>query len=247
MQKCDQWVCKSSGSINLESNQQLESNQVRIQVKSIGLNFADIFAILGLYSATPKGEFVPGLEFCGTVIESNSDKYNENDRVMGVTRFGGYTSQIIIDHRYIRKIPDDWSFSEGSAFIVQALTAYYGLVELGNLKLDVKRKSTVLIHSVAGGVGLFAMELCILAGAKVIGTIGSEEKRQFLLNRFPDLQSEQIIVRSDANSFETQAKEALSFLQEDSFDIVFDSLGGDYFTTGYNLLSKGGRLVTYGR
>ena len=89
------------------------ANEVQISVKAIGLNFADVFAIWGLYSATPKGEFIPGLEYAGTVTKIGTavTHLKEGDRIMGVTRFGGYTSHLNIDHRYVIPLPDDWTFA----------------------------------------------------------------------------------------------------------------------------------------
>ena len=112
------------------------SEEVTIEVHSIGLNFADIFALTGLYSATPKGSFIPGLEFSGLIIKKgkNVSHFLEGDKIMGVTRFGAYANYLNINKNYIYPLPKDWSFSEGSAFIAQALTAYYALYTLGGLK-----------------------------------------------------------------------------------------------------------------
>ena len=117
-------------------------NEVTIQVKAIGLNFADIFAIQGLYSATPKESFVPGLEYSGIIIKKGNEvrEFEIGDKVMGAIRFGAYTTYLNINKNYILKLPDSWSFEEGAAFTVQSLTAYYSLVELGNIK----DQSTVL-------------------------------------------------------------------------------------------------------
>ena len=134
-----------------------QAHEVSIAIKTIGLNFADCFAIWGLYSATPKGIFTPGLEFAGEVIAVGSDvsEYKVGDQVMGVTRFGAYTTHLNLDHRYLSPLPKDWSHEEGAAFLVQVLTAYYGLIPLGNLQ----EGGTVLIHSGAGGVGLLANKI----------------------------------------------------------------------------------------
>ena len=130
------------------------AHEVTIAVKSIGLNFADLFAIWGLYSATPKGVFVPGLEYSGVITKVGKDvqQAKVGDRIMGVTRFGAYATHLNIDHRYAIPLPEDWTFPEGAAYLVQMMTAYYGLVYLG----AIQDGSTVLIHSAAGGVGLWA-------------------------------------------------------------------------------------------
>src|SRR3954471_12249913 len=79
------------------------ADEVCVEVKAIGLNFADIFAIQGLYSATPKGSFIPGLEFSGEIIAIGSEvkEWKVGDKVMGATKFGGYVSHINIHHRYV--------------------------------------------------------------------------------------------------------------------------------------------------
>ncbi len=112
------------------------NNEVTVEVKAIGLNFADLFAIHGLYSATPKESFIPGLEYAGTIVAKGKDVngFNVGDKIMGAIRFGAYTTHLNIDYRYILKLPEDWSFEEGASFIVQSLTAYYSLVSLGNIK-----------------------------------------------------------------------------------------------------------------
>lgn len=108
----------------------LDEDKVRVEVKCIGLNFADVFTVLGLYGATPKNEtFIPGLEFSGVCVEEGKGgKEGESligKRVMGVTRFGAFATVVDVPRHQVRVILDAWSFSEGAAFIVQSLTLYY--------------------------------------------------------------------------------------------------------------------------
>ncbi len=210
-------------------------DEVQVAVKAIGLNFADIFAMQGLYSATPKGPFTPGLEYSGTVIHVGSrvERFKAGDKVMGVTRFGGYTTGLNIDQQYLEDLPAGWTFEEGAAFPVQALTAYYALFTLGNLNSGM----TVLIHSAAGGVGLLANRMAKIAGAYTIGTVGSEKK-------IPLLKSEGYdgwIVR-DAD-FGTALDRALNGRP---LDLVLECIGGKIFTQGYSRLSPMGRMIVYG-
>ena len=85
----------------------LEQGNIRVEVRAVGLNFADIFAITGLYSATPKGAFVPGLEFSGVVAEVSgiTSDYSVGDKVMGVSRFGGYATVIDSAPEYLTPLP----------------------------------------------------------------------------------------------------------------------------------------------
>jgi len=229
-----------AGSINNiklvdENLPELKENEVTVEVKAIGLNFADLFAIQGLYSATPKGSFVPGLEYSGIIIRAGSEirNFQVGDKVMGAIRFGAYTTHLNIDHRYILKLPEGWTFDEGASFIVQSLTAYYSLIELGNIKPN----NTVLIHSAAGGVGIYANRIAKKFNAFTIGTIGSESKRNFLINEDYD----SVIVRG--NDFGKQLKSAL---EERKLNLVLESIGGKVFEESFKALASSGRIIIYG-
>lgn len=210
-----------------------EKGQVTVQVKSVGLNFADIFAIKGLYSATPKGSFVPGLEFAGDVIDAGESDFNIGDRVMGVTRFGAYTDHINIDHQYVSLLPEDWTYSEGAAFQVQVFTAYHALIPLGNLQSDDK----VLIHSAAGGVGIWANRITKAKKGYTIGTVGSDSK-------FDTLEKE------GYDKFLTRGKDFrrsyLKAVGDVRPNIVLECIGGKVLMDSYKQMDRMGRLITYG-
>ena len=78
-------------------------DEVTVQIKAIGLNFADVFAIQGLYSATPKGSFVPGLEYSGIIINKGKSvtEFEIGAKVMGAIRFGAYADHLNINKNYI--------------------------------------------------------------------------------------------------------------------------------------------------
>ncbi len=226
--------------------------EARIRVKAVGLNFADVFACLGLYSATPAGSFVPGLELAGVVDalgpsvsppEPDAAKRQgrrPGDRVMGLTRFGAYATAVNLDIRYLFPIPEAWGFAEAAAFAVQALTAGYGLIELGALKPD----ESVLLQSAAGGVGLNALAILAEREARVVATVGQTAKRDFLVERY-GLTPDQVIVR-DRWTFGVQLDRALRALGLTGFDLVFDALAGPYFRAAYERLRPQGRHVLYG-
>lgn len=196
--------------------------EARIAVKAVGLNFADVFTTLGLYAAAPKTEVIPGLEFSGVVEELGPDVPDRDgsetattsqstnglkvgDRVMGVTRFGAFADKLNAQVHLLQTIPPGWSLQHGAAFLVQGLTAMYGLRNQGNLR----RRQTVLIHSAAGGCGQFAMDICHAFGATPIATVGTPAKIDYLLARYPWLKPEQIIVR-DASRYRLGTSAGLS-------------------------------------
>ena len=241
------WRIDRAGSLNRlklmeEPLHPPEDGEVRVAVRSVGLNFADVFACLGLYSATPQGAFIPGLEFAGVVeaVGGNLDWPHVGDAVAGGIRFGAYATHLNADARYLQALPPGWSFAEGASFFVQALTAWYAIVELGQLKPG----QTVLVHSAAGGVGLLALEIVKKLGATPIATVGSWNKIPFL-TRHSGLREDQIILRSPRH-FGRQLDTALAAAGSPGLDLVLDSIAGVYFQEGYRRLSRGGRLVLFG-
>jgi synaptic vesicle membrane protein VAT-1 len=221
--------------------------EVRVRVHAVGLNFADVFACLGLYSATPRGPFVPGLELSGVVealgparADAPPPAVAVGDAVIAVTRFGGYATRANLDARLVHPLPPGLSFAEGAAYPVQALTAWYALVRLGELA----RGDTVLVHSAAGGVGLMALEIVEAAGARAVATVGRPEKRDFLATS-RGLAPERVVVR-DRRRFGRQLDAALCAAGADGFDVVLDAVLGPFFRPALERLRPEGRLVVFG-
>jgi alcohol dehydrogenase len=234
------YFLKRAGSINnmklLEQDlPEPGKDEITVEVKSIGLNFADIFSILGLYKAAPKFNLIPGLEFSGLVIKKgeNVSEFSIGERVYGATKFGGYVSHLNLHKSYLLKLPGDWTFAEGASFIVQSLTAYYALVVLG----EVNRSKTVLIHSAAGGVGLNANRIAKKFSAFTIGTVGNKSKIALLESEGYD----RIIVRD--KNLKKNIEEALA---NRPLDIVLEAVGSKVFKTSFDLLTHTGRIIVYG-
>lgn len=228
--------------------------EIQIEIKAVGLNFADLFACQDLYSATPAGAFVPGLEYAGLVHAAGAGcNLKSGTRIMGLTRFGAYASHLNIKEIYTRRLPEKWSYADGAAYLAQGLTAWYALVELGNLQAG----QTVLVHSAAGGVGLHSLKILQAKGAHAIATIGSPTKHNFLLER--GLDSQAIIIRR-AKKFKSDLKQALDFINikhniiqqstltdaEPGFDIILDAVAGPYFQPAFERLNPMGRYVIFG-
>jgi synaptic vesicle membrane protein VAT-1 len=224
--------------------------EARIRVEAIGLNFADIFACQGLYSATPSGSFVPGLE-CAGVIEALSDVQDDapgdpptglrpGDRVIVLTRFGAYATALNVGMQYLHRLPEGWTMAQGAAWPVQGLTAWYGLVSLG----DVQRDEVVLVQSAAGGVGLLALDIVSALGARPIAVVGQADKREFLVEQ-RGLAASAVIVR-DPGSFAAQIEAATSALGADGLDCVLDAVLGPTFRPAFDRLRPEGRYVLFG-
>jgi synaptic vesicle membrane protein VAT-1 len=223
--------------------------EVTVSASAVGLNLADVFACLGLYSATPPPPFTPGLEVAGIVeavgrpassVGLPDPEWRPGDRVIALTRFGGFATAMNVDARYLRPLPAGWSFAEGAAFAVQALTAWYALRTLARLQPH----DVVLVHSGAGGVGLNALAIVAACSATAVATVGSASKRGLLAER-ARLAPERIIVR-DRRRFADQLDEALSVLGAPGFDIVLDGIAGPFFLPAFKRLRPEGRMVIFG-
>lgn len=212
-----------------------QEGEVQVDIKAIGLNFADIFTVWGMYEAAPSKDFIPGLEYSGIVskVGKGVNAFKEGDRVMGITRFGAYVDTLNIDAHYLVPLHDDWSFNEGASFLVQSITAYYGLVDLGRLN----KGETVLIHSAAGGVGLQANRIAKRYKAHTIGSIGSSHKIDMLKSEGFD----QWIVRS-----KDFAKDLKKTLGDRRLDLIMECIGGHVLMDGFKQLGIEGRMILYG-
>jgi alcohol dehydrogenase len=219
--------------------------EARLRVEAIGLNFADILACLGLYSATPGGAFIPGLECAGTVEavgppSGSGPVLAVGDRVCVLTRFGAYADALNFDLRYAIPVPAGWSTAEAAAWPVQGVTAWYGLVD----RARVAPGECVLVQSAAGGVGLQALGILESLGARVIATVGSERKRDFLVSAH-GLAAETIIVR-ESRRFGAQLDAALAATGASGLDVVFDAVLGPFFAPAFARLKPEGRFVLFG-
>jgi len=251
------WTISRAGSLDrLERRAEILDppgpGEARVRVHAIGLNFADVFACLGLYSATPRGAFVPGLE-CAGVIEAlgppaemgaggtaASPRFSVGDRVMALTRFGSYATALNVRTAYLHRVPEGWDFAQAAAWPVTALTAWYGLSHLARVQAG----DCVLVQSAAGGVGLAALGLLDAIGAHVVATVGHEDKRAFLVREL-ELSPAAVLVR-EPRRFGVQLDRALESAGRRGFDVVFDAVAGPCFRPAFDRLRPEGRYVLFG-
>jgi len=152
----------------------LPAGQVRIAIAAAGINFPDTLTILGKYQHKPPLPFIPGVESAGTIVEAAGDvgPWRVGDRVITRQRTGGYAEEIVLPAGALIPLPEGFDFAEGASFFVASLTAYHALIERARLRPG----ETLLVHGAAGGVGLAAVELGKLLGARVIASASSAAK-----------------------------------------------------------------------
>ena len=202
----------------LPSMNDSSKDTLKVATRAVGLNFADVFTVLGYYKAanlvrtsSTNAAFVPGLEFAGIVLEDSRDgEFKRGDRVYGFTRFGAYSDIVHAKPSSLRRLPDGWTYEQGAAFLVNALTAFYGLVIVAGMPdlqsiQDRDSPFVVVVQSAAGGVGLMASEIAARRGAIVVGIVGSESKTRTFYERISPLcpHAQCLVRRNNANEYAT--------------------------------------------
>jgi NADPH:quinone reductase-like Zn-dependent oxidoreductase len=212
--------------------------EILIACKACGVNFADCCVRMGVYKSAKVyagWPITPGFEVSGEVIAVGEGvtSYQIGDKVIAVTRFGGYTSHLVVPENQVFPLPKSMSFAEGAGFPAVFLTAYYGLIELAHPR----PKSTILVHSAAGGVGSALVQLGKAIDCRVIGVVGASHK----VDAVKELGADAVIDKSKSDIW-SMAKD----IAPNGFDVIMDANGRETLSEGYKNLAPGGKLVIYG-
>lgn len=216
-----------------ESDRRLESGEVRIGLRCAGVNFRDILTALGVY---PDPNADVGGEGAGVVLEVAEDvvRFSPGDRVMGM--FYGAGSVVIADHRMVAPIPSGWSYAQAAAVPAVFLTAYYGVADLARASAGER----ILVHAATGGVGMAAVQLARRWGLEVYATASPGKWETLRSMGFDD----DHIANSRTLEFEQKFSEAT---RGAGFDIVLNSLTGEFIDAALRLLPRGGRFIEMGK
>jgi NADPH2:quinone reductase len=211
-----------------------KANEAVVQIKAAGVNFIDVYFREGRYPA-PR-PFVVGQEGAGIVIAIGPDvtTVKLRERVAYAGHLGSYAEYAAVPADRLVKIPDELDFNQAAAAMLQGMTAHY----LTHSTYPIKRGDTALIHAAAGGVGLLLVQMCKLLGARVIGTVGSEEKAR----RARDGGADHVIIYTKQD-FETETRR---ITEGKGVDVVYDGVGKDTFEKDLNVMRPRGYVVLFG-
>tara|TARA_R110002012_G_scaffold56442_4_gene144603 strand:+ start:1700 stop:2689 length:990 start_codon:yes stop_codon:yes gene_type:complete len=221
-----------------------KKGEVRIRVRAAGLNFPDTLIIRDLYQMKPPRPFAPGGEVAGDVDALGEGVTNVavGDRVLAMTGFGGFATEMCIDAGRVMKIPDAMPYDEASCLVLTYGTSHHALKN----RAEIQPGESLLILGAAGGVGAAAIELGKAAGAKVIAAVSSEEKAQFCR----DLGADETIVYSREMDDRATQKEFSNEIKRlsggDGVDVVYDAVGGAYAEPAVRALAWKGRYLVVG-
>ncbi|MAL97557.1 NADPH:quinone oxidoreductase family protein [Hydrocarboniclastica marina] len=208
---------------------------VKVRVRAAGLNFPDTLIIEGKYQLKPPMPFSPGGEMTGEVIAVGDkvSRFKLGDRVMGLTGYGAFAEEIVVAEDRLIPVPDKMSDEEAAAFSMVYGTSYHALKQRANLQPG----ETVLVLGASGGVGLAAVELAKVMGAKVIAAASSAEKLEVAREAGAD----ELI-----NYTEEPLKDAVKKLARNGVDVVYDPVGGDFTEQALRCMAWEGRHLIVG-
>ncbi len=210
--------------------------QAVVRIKAAALNFFDLLIIAGKYQHKPPFPFSPASEFAGIVesVGAGVTDFAPGDRVMGSTGWGAAREVLAAGTKQLVKIPDNLDFERAAGLTVTYATTLYGLRERGKLKSG----ETLVVLGASGGVGLAAIEIGKIIGARVIACASSDEKLAFARKHGAD---------ETVNYASEDLRGALKRLGgERGVDVVYDPVGGSYAEPAVRALGWEGRYLVVG-
>ena len=234
-------VCRVWGppeTLVLEERSPLEAapGKVVVSVKTANVKFSDTLIIQNKYQTKAELPFIPGSEVAGVIksIGAGVEGWNVGDRVSVQTASGGYAEEVLVQPESLLTLPQSMDFATAAGLASTYGTSYYALTERGQLKAG----ETLLVLGASGGVGLAAVEIGKVLGAKVIACASTDEKL--------------------AVCREHGADETINYVAEDlrgrvkqitggkGLDVVYDPVGGPYSEPALRDLAWGGRFLVIG-
>ncbi|HEV7919187.1 MAG TPA: NAD(P)H-quinone oxidoreductase [Thermoanaerobaculia bacterium] len=206
------------------------ADDLRIAVRATAVNRADLLQRQGHYPPPPGASEILGLEAAGVVSEvgANVRGWQVGERVMALLPGGGYAEEAVVHAGSAMHVPETLSDEEAAAVPEVFLTAHHNLFDLARIKPGER----ALIHGGGSGVGTAATTLLGLAGARVLVTVGSEEKARQCLAHGAD-----VAINYKTEDFVEKAR---------NVDVILDHLGASYLPRDLQALGDGGRVVIIG-
>jgi NADPH2:quinone reductase len=210
---------------------ELAPGQALVKVAASGVNFIDTYHRSGLYKLPLPA--ILGSEGAGTVEQGTL--FKKGDRVVWSMARGSYAEYAAVPEAMLVALPDAVSFRDGAAAMLQGMTAHY----LARSTYPLKKGDTALIHAAAGGTGRLLVQIAKLAGARVIGTVGTEAKAQLAREAGAD---ETILYNTQDFVAETRR-----LTDGKGVDVVYDSVGNTTLMKSLDCLRPRGMAVSFGQ
>jgi NADPH2:quinone reductase len=210
--------------------------EVAIAVKACGVNFFDALIVQGKYQSRPPVPFSPGGEVAGVIraVGPGVTGLSVGTRVLASSGHGGYAEELIVDAASVAAIPETMDFATAAAFPITYGTSYHALKDRGQLRSG----ETLLVLGAAGGVGLAAVEIGKIMGARVIACASSDEKLALAREHGADA-----LINYASADLRERIREVTGGR---GVDVVYDPVGGGYAEPALRSLAVGGRYLVIG-
>ena len=211
------------------------SGEIQVRIGARGVQYVDVLMLAGKYQFRPEPPFIPGGEAAGVVVAVGPGvvDFKVGDRVMSRHMLGACAELGNAKAALCDKVPDGLSIEEAGVFRGAYATAYHALLQRGRMVAS----EWVLVHGAAGGIGIAAIQLAKLFGAKVIATASTDTKRAACLEEGADHAIDY------SGGFVDKVKELTGGL---GVDIVYDPIGDKVADESLRCLAWGGRLLILG-
>ena len=209
---------------------------VVVSVKAAGVNFPDILIIQGKYHFKPQPPFSPGADIAGVIKEVGSQVsgFKAGDPILANLTYGGFREEVVVPAARLVALPRELDFKVAAAVCLPYTTSYHALKDLGQLKPG----ETLLVLGASGGVGIAAIELGKLMGARVIACASSAEKLAVCKRCGADE-----LIDYEASNFRESIK---ALTGERGVDVVYDPVGGKYSEPAVRSMARKGRFLVVG-
>ncbi len=207
-----------------------------VSVKAASVNFPDVLIIQNKYQIKPPLPFSPGSELAGIVksVDDGITSCKPGDAVMAITGYGAFAEEVSVDARRVLPIPPGMDFSSAAAFGLTYATSEHALCDRGGLKAG----ETLLVLGAAGGVGIAAIEIGKILGARVIACASTDDKLAVCREHGAD---------EGINYVNEDLRERIKTLTDGKgADVVYDPVGGPYTELALRSIAWRGRLLVVG-
>ncbi len=210
--------------------------EVKISIKACSLNFPDTLIIQGKYQFKPDLPFTPGSDIAGVIKEVGSGvkHFKAGDEVFGITNTGGFAEEVIISANRVFPKPPNMDYPTAASFLLAYGTSYHALKDRAKLK----EGETLVVLGASGGVGIAAIEIGKLMGAKVIAAASTQEKMDICKEHGADE-----VINYNEEDLKSRIKE---LTDGKGADVIYDPVGGDYSEPALRAVAWKGRFLVVG-
>lgn len=210
--------------------------QVVVDVRACSVNFADSLMVEGSYQVRPPKPFSPGLEVSGYVAEVGDGVtgFAVGDKVQALTNWGGFAEKVAVPVGSLLKIPAEMPHEDAASFVVAYGTSHVAL----DYRARLKAGEWLVVTGAGGGVGLTAVEIGHLMGARVIALAGNDDKLEVARRKGAEF---------TINYKDEDVRERLKEITEGKgVNVVYDAVGGDIFRACFRAMAPEGRILVIG-